>query len=257
LKNIGGAAAQAAGQGIRSSPDASGQIAPDHQSAIGHVGELFVVRYDHEGLTELLAQVEEELVQFTGVRRIEVAAGLIGQDHVRRVEERARHGHALLFTTAELCGLVLLALDHTQPREKVMRACRAIPAATAGDQAGHHHVLQRGEFRQQVVELEHEADVLVTEGAQRAASQAHYVRAGNGQCTGVRPLQGAEDLQQRGLAGPAGAHNAHHFALGHRQVHALQHVQVAETFPYAGGGDHGAAKKVKGREFAGEIHSPP
>jgi hypothetical protein len=41
------------------------------------------MRHDHEGLTQFLPQVEEQLVLFLGVRGIQVAAGLIGQHHAR------------------------------------------------------------------------------------------------------------------------------------------------------------------------------
>ena len=79
----------------------------DHQPPVRHLGQFLVVRYDHEGLAELLAQVEEELVQFAGMGAVEVAAGLIGQHHARVVEERTGHGHPLLLAAAQLARLVL------------------------------------------------------------------------------------------------------------------------------------------------------
>jgi len=54
----------------------------------------------------------------------------------------------------------------------------------------------------------------------------------------LRVLLLAEDLQQRGLPRAAGAHDAHHFALGHVQVHAFQDLKIAEAFADGGCLDH-------------------
>jgi len=40
---------------------------PHHQPAVRHFGKFLVVGYDHEGLAQFLAQVEEELVELLGV----------------------------------------------------------------------------------------------------------------------------------------------------------------------------------------------
>ena len=41
-----------------------------------------------------------------------------------------------------------------------------------------------------------------------------------------RPVEAAENLQQRGLAGARGADDRQAFAGAHAEVHALQHLQV-------------------------------
>ena len=102
------------------------------------------------------------------------------------------------------------------------RRC-ALPAlARAGHATLHRHldVLQRGEGRQQVVELEHEADrpgpevVHVLEPRQVLACHPDLARG--------RLIQRAEHVQQRALATAAGPHHGQQLAARHRQVHAIQ-----------------------------------
>jgi hypothetical protein len=56
----------------------------------------------------------------------------------------------------------------------------------------------------------------------------------------VGSLQGAEDLQQRGLSCAARTYDAHHFALRDKQVNALEHFQRAVLLADACGFDHAA-----------------
>ena len=52
------------------------------------------------------------------------------------------------------------------------------------------------------------------------------VAAGDLHDAGGRPVEAAQDLQQRGLAGTRGANDGDAFAGAHAEIHALQHLQV-------------------------------
>ena len=52
------------------------------------------------------------------------------------------------------------------------------------------------------------------------------VAAGDLHDAGGRPVETAENLQQRGLAGAGRADDGDAFAGAHREVHALQHLEV-------------------------------
>jgi len=73
---------------------------------VRHLGEALIVGDDNEGLAELLAEVEEELVELLFVLRVEGAGGLVGKDDIGLVHEGAGHGDALLLATRELGGAV-------------------------------------------------------------------------------------------------------------------------------------------------------
>ena len=51
-----------------------------HNFAVGHFGQLVIVRHDDKGLAQFFAQQEENLVQLLGVFGVEVAAWLVGKD---------------------------------------------------------------------------------------------------------------------------------------------------------------------------------
>ena len=75
------------------------------------------------------------------------------------------------------------------------------------------------------MELEHETDVLVAEARQRLLTEGRDVGAVDDDGAAVGAVQRADDLQQGGLAGAAGAHDAHHLALCDVQVNAFQDFQ--------------------------------
>ena len=104
-----------------------------------------------------------------------------------------------------------------------------------GDQRRYHHVLQRRELRQELVELEDEADVLVAESGQLLATEAARLRAVYNEAPAIRRVQRADNLEQGGLARAAGAYDRHDLARVDGQVDSLQHLQGTETLCYAFG----------------------
>ena len=97
------------------------------------------------------------------------------------------------------------------------------------DEGGNHDVLDGRKLGQQLVELKHEAQVAVAEVAERPLRQGGSVDAIDTYRTAVGAVEGADDLQQGGLAGTAGANDAHHLAFVDVQVDALQHLKRAEA----------------------------
>ena len=82
------------------------QSVAEMDGAVGDLGEGFVVGDNDEGLAELVAQIEEELVEFCLVLGVEGARGLVGEDDGRTVDEGTGHGYALFLTTGEFIGLM-------------------------------------------------------------------------------------------------------------------------------------------------------
>ena len=80
---------------------------------------------------------------------------------MRAVDEGAGQAHALLLAATELRRIMLQAVAKTDAGEKLFRAfAHAVFAAQFG---GDHHVLQRGEIREQLEILEDEPGVLIAE----------------------------------------------------------------------------------------------
>ena len=94
----------------------------------------------------------------------------------------------------------------------------------AGNEGGNHDVLDGGELRQQLVELEHEADVAVAEVGQPFLRQRGDIGLVDDHRTAVGTVQCADDLQQGGLASSTGAYDADHLAFVDVQVDAFQYL---------------------------------
>lgn len=82
-------------------------------SAVGDGGEVLVVGDDDKGLTELVAQVEKELVELGLVLGVETTGGFVGEDDGRMVDKGSCYGDALFLTTGELVGLMSGAVSES------------------------------------------------------------------------------------------------------------------------------------------------
>ena len=187
---------------------------------------------DDEGLPQLVAQVEEELVQLLLVLCVEATRGLVGKDYLRAVDEGAGHGYALLLSTRELGRLVGGTVGEVQVVEHLHSAAAGIAHAGSGNEGGHHHVLHGGEFGQQLVKLEYEADMPVAEGRELLLLISGDVDAIEEHTAAVGAVERADYLQQRGLAGSAGTYDADHLSLVDGEVDAFEHFECAEALVY-------------------------
>ena len=115
--------------------------------------------------------------------------------------------------------------DRPTRLEQLRRArSRASAAAPAGDQQRHHHVLERGELAQQVMELEHEADRAVPDLRQAPRSPACTALARDANFARRRPVERAQHVQQRALPGAALADDRHHLAARTVSDDAVEHA---------------------------------
>ena len=100
--------------------------------------------------------------------RVERPRGLVGKDNLGLVDESSCHCCALPLATAELRWLVVEPLTQSQVVEQLARAVVGVAAAVSANECGDGDILERGELGQQLVELEHEANVAVAEVRQFA-----------------------------------------------------------------------------------------
>ena len=76
----------------------------------------------------------------------------------------------------------------------------------AGDRQRQGNVLLRSQHRQQIEELEDEADVLTPQSCQLVVVHAGDIRTGNGHRAGSWPVEAGEDMHQGRLARARRAH---------------------------------------------------
>ena len=133
----------------------------DH--ALGACGEgLFVGDHD-DGLAafgDLLEDIGDEF----GVSAIEVSGGFVGEEDGGFVGECAGDGDALLFAAGEAIGFAFEFVGEAEIFEEV---CSAVHGEWAFESGEFEHwesdVFLGGEFLEEVMELEDEADFLVAE----------------------------------------------------------------------------------------------
>ena len=210
----------------------------EHSVDVGVAGECLVVGDDDKCLVELVAQVEEKLVQLLLVLRVERPRGLIGEDNLGVVDERPRHGSPLPLATAELCGFVLETLTEAQVVEQFACAVIGVGPLVSANERWYRHVLERGELRQQLVELEHEANVAVAEVRQFALLESQHVDIVVEHLAPLWRIEGANDLQQRGLACAARPHDGDNLAIVDGDRDVAQDLQVAIAFCYVSSLNH-------------------
>ena len=152
------------------------------------------------------AQQFHDLVAALGV---EVAGGLVGQQHGGLGDDGPGDGHALLLAAGEL-GRACGAPSRRGPpaaRRPARGRVRARLRLAAIEQR-QLDVLQRRGARQQVEALEHEAQVAAAQ--QRALVARQRLDTGaprNRYSPGAGRVQAAQDVHRRGLARAAGPHD--------------------------------------------------
>ena len=89
---------------------------------------------------------------------VERARRLVAKQHLRPLRDRPRDGHALLLAAGHLRREMVAAIAQLHEGERFLRVHRV--ARDVGDQ---RDVLLRGEARDEIVELEDEADRVAAE----------------------------------------------------------------------------------------------
>ena len=125
--------------------------------AVADGADLGVVRDEHDGLTALLVEAAQERQHVGRHRRVEVSGRLVGKDQGRLVHQAARDRDALLLAAGELHRPMVRALGQADPSERLARQLVRLAALHPGVLTGERDVLERGQRRDQVERLEHEA----------------------------------------------------------------------------------------------------
>ena len=165
-----------------------------------------VVGDHHDRLAEPVDRVAHEAEDLGARSRVEVAGGLVGEDHRRPARERAGDGDPLLLTAGQL-RRAGDAAGRRSPMVAITRSSHAAVGLAAGERERQRDVLGRVERRDEVVGLEHEADavaaqhgeLLVGERAELDVADEHRARR--------ERVETGEAVQQRRLARARRAHD--------------------------------------------------
>ena len=146
----------------------------DH--ALGLLGDVWLVGDEHDGAA-FFVQSSEDPQNVLGGARVEVPGGLIGEDHGRVRDQRARDRDPLLLAAGELGWLMVNALCHTDRRQRLLRALAARVPIYAGVGERQFDVRECGCARDQVEALKDEADLAVAQVRQVVLVHVAHVDA--------------------------------------------------------------------------------
>src|ERR687898_1119099 len=122
---------------------------------IGHRGDRGVVGDERRAGAQVAVHTLDRFEYDDTRGDVERAGRLVTEQDLRPLRNGACDRHALLLAARELCGKVVQALVESDERERVFGAER--PLDDLGDEG---NVLASREARNEIVELEHEADVM-------------------------------------------------------------------------------------------------
>ncbi len=104
--------------------------------------------------------------------------------------------------------------------------------SSSGNEGWYHYILQSRKLRQQLMELEHKADMVVAECGKFLLPHTVDLCTVNNHRTAIRHIQRTHDLQQGSFTRSTGAYNADNLPFLYLQVNTPQHLQVTETLRY-------------------------
>src|SRR5438105_12651173 len=117
----------------------------------------------------------------------------------------------------------------TDARQQFRRSAPCDVVRLARYPQRHHHVLEGGELPQQVMKLEDEAHSAIAQLPELGLISTVHRLASDYYITARRFVQCSEHVHQRTLARTAGADDGDHLAARHRQIDAVQDVQLVSV----------------------------
>ena len=150
----------------------------------------------------------------------------MGSSHSSSVgigDDRARDADALLLAARQLARLVLHAVAEADELERRLHALAALAAAELREQQRQLDVALGREHRQQVVHLEDEADVSARHLPSAPLDSRSICDAVDFDAARRRPIEAADEVQQRRLARARRAHERDEIAARQIEVELLEH----------------------------------
>ena len=186
------------------------------------LGQLRVVG-DHDHQT-VPGHLLEQLHHLNTGLAVQCTGGLVRQQDIRVVHQCAGNGHTLHLAAGHLAGVLVELVAQAHLFQGFDGPAFALGPGDAGDGQGQFHVGQHRLMGNQVVALEHKAYGVVAVGVPVPVGVLLGGDAVDDQVAAVVAVQTADDVQQRGLAGAAGAKNRHKLVVPQVQTDIIQRV---------------------------------
>src|SRR5262249_29730181 len=166
--------------------------------AVGLIGQVVVVRDQQQRRAVDAVEREQEIENTLAVLLIEIACRLVGQQYLGLVRERARDGHALLFTARKLRRVMMRPVTQADFVEQRPRA-----AAGLGDAHDLHRredVFVGRERGDQVERLKDEADQPAAQLGQFVLGHSGDLAPAQTDAARSRRVESGDQAEQRRFA---------------------------------------------------------
>ena len=177
-------------------------------------------------VSQRLRQFEHQVEHGVGGAAVEVAGRLVGEHAGRMRDQRPRDRDALPFAARQFARPMLRPMPDAHALQHVHRLAARIVLRHAANPERHRDVVERREFRQQMVELIHEAERAIAQLVALALLQFRERLAEQRHAAGARLVEPAEHVQQRALARPRRPDDRQLLAAMHLQLRVVQHLDV-------------------------------
>src|SRR5687767_463575 len=192
---------------------------------VGVCRQRGIVSDEDEGAAQGAVEAEDQLDDLLAGGGVEIAGGLVGEEHRWPARHRARDGHALLLAARQLYWIVLGALG--EPDLAQERAGARERVRLARQLQRHRDVLQRGEGGNEVKGLEDVADGVEAEAREGVLPERGDLRLRHADAAGRGSIEPGDEAEQRGLAAARRPRDGHELARGDREGHVREHVDGA------------------------------
>jgi hypothetical protein len=179
---------------------------------------------DHANL-EVIDDLRQQLVQYLGVRTIEIPRWFVREKDLRIHGQSARDRCPLLLAAGKLPGTVRHSRTQADPCQQLGCSASRIHFGPTSDPERHHHVLQRREFAQEMMKLEYEAHRPISELAELGLIPAVHRLSSYYNIAARGLVEGSEHVHQRALPSAARADDCDHLAALDGKVHAVEDVE--------------------------------
>ena len=169
-----------------------------HQAIVSDCRNIGIVRDQDQRHASIASHLQQQVEHMTPIRAVQIAGRLIGEDQRRIVGQRPSDRNALLLASRQLRRIVMPAIVQADFVEQRLGPLGGV--AAAGDLHRHLDVLDGGERRHQVEELEHEADLLAAQPGQCVFVEACDLGAANRDRAARRGIEAGNQSEQRRLA---------------------------------------------------------
>src|SRR6188508_2325951 len=124
---------------------------------------------------------------------------------------------------------MIAALGNAKRVEELARAPLGLGSGKAKDELRQHDVLERREFRQEMVELVDEADLRAAHAGALTVAELHAIDAVDHHGAAIRTFEQSCDVEQRRLPRPRGPEQSNSLTGVKRRGRALEHLDDARA----------------------------